>query len=204
MKSHEFDSVADLWRFYVPAYKSQSFRPFFVRASTEGLSEFAKRIRGISAKRSGNRIGNYVNPDEIRRVRAKIQGGDGSTEGHLARRRKARDFSIRFGVSKTGHGYSGERGDFCLVAAVYSSRTLTLFYRSIELIGGFAFDLVLIDHVIKELGVKVDFIEIWSPKAFIFALKGNSNEKLFPKLRKILPRSGPKAGPLTSDGNYDG
>ena len=113
-----------------------------------------------------------------------------ATKGHgvsrSLRQRKIRDFSIRFGVKKAGHGYGKERGDFCLVSAVYSGKTLTLFYRSIELIGGFGFDLVLIEHVIRKLGIKPDWIEIWAVKAFTFALKGNSNEKLFPKLREIL------------------
>jgi hypothetical protein len=101
-------------------------------------------------------------------------------------RRGRRDVSIRFGVSKQGHGYSGERGDFCLIGGVYSYGTLTLFYRSIELIGGFAFDLVLIAHICKELEIEPKFIEIWATKAFVFALKGNSNEKLYPRLKDIL------------------
>jgi hypothetical protein len=100
--------------------------------------------------------------------------------------RPRRDASIRFGVAKPGHGYKGERGDFCLIGGVYSFGTFTLFYRSIELIGGFGYDLVLIAHVCKELDIEPKFVEIWSPKAFVFALKGNSNEKLYPKLKEVF------------------
>lgn len=125
-------------------------------------------------------------------LRKDVQGKNRAHPAHaddgVSKRRssKPRDFSIRFGVKKAGHGYGKERGDFCLVSAVYSGKTLTLFYRSIELIGGFGFDLVLIEHVIRELGINPDWIEIWATKAFTFALKGNSNEKLYPKIKEIL------------------
>jgi len=168
----KFDSVGQFWRNYVPAYKSKSFRPFHVGFPWNPF--IAPRIKAISERRSQNRIRNYINSDELQRAKNRLSKNPGS------------DVSIRFGVSKSGHGYSGERGDFCLVAGVFRAGTLTLFYRSIELIGGFAFDLVLIRHIEKELDVKIKRIEIWAIKAFIFALKGNSNEKLYPKLRRIL------------------
>jgi hypothetical protein len=165
---HAWKSVGQFWSHYVPSYQSGVFRPLFARIPFEGIPAAARDIRRISEKRSTNRIANYVIESETERVR----GRD--------------DFSIRFGVQKPGHGYSGKRGDFCLVAATYSSRTLTLFYRSIELMGGFAYDLVLIDHVCREIGIEPKFVEIWAKKAFKFALKGNSNEKLYPKLREIF------------------
>lgn len=168
----KFNSVGQFWRHYVPAYKSKSFRPFHVEFPWNGL--LVSRIKAISERRSQNRVANYINPEELKRARNRIENKRGG------------DVCIRFGVAKTGHGYSGERGDFCLVAGVYRAGTLTLFYRSIELIGGFAFDLVLIRHIEKELGVKIKHVEIWAVKAFIFALKGNSNEKLYPKLKAIL------------------
>lgn len=106
------------------------------------------------------------------------------------RKKHARDVSIRFGVRKLGHGYGKERGDFCLVSAVLVGRKITFFYRSIELIGGFAFDLVLIEELERLLEVEFTEINIWAKKAFIFALKGNSNQKLFPKLQEIMRRVG--------------
>lgn len=173
-------SVDSFWNHYVPSYRSGSFRPFHARIPYPDIPRAARLIRRISARRSDNRIANYVDDGEISRLRAKMEEA-----------KKPRDFSIRFGVRKTGHGYSGDRGDFCLVAGVYSGRTLTLFYRSIELIGGFAFDLVLIEEVCKRLGIEPKLVEIWATKAFIFALKGNSNEKLYPKLREIFHGSIP-------------
>lgn len=177
-KEKSFKSVGEFWKYYVPTYRSGSFRPFHARIPYEGIPRAARLIRGISARRSENRISNYVDDRELARLNAKLSAA-----------KKPRDFSIRFGVRKTGHGYSGDRGDFCLVAGVYSNRTLILFYRSIELIGGFAYDLVLIHEVCNRLGIDPKFIEIWATKAFIFALKGNSNEKLYPKLKEIFRES---------------
>jgi len=94
--------------------------------------------------------------------------------------------SIRFGAEKKGHGYSGERGDFCLVGGVIRGKNLSLFYRSLELIGGFAYDLTLIASLEKLLEVHFQTVTIYATKAFTFALKGNSNEKLFPKLQRIF------------------
>lgn len=203
----EYDSVGEFWRKHVPAYQSKSLRSFHARFPYAGIPRAAKRIAAISVRRSSNRITNYVDPKELDRVFLKLhgrprRGGADDSSGVRASKTKGlreagdapanvparprRDASIRFGVAKPGHGYKGERGDFCLIGGVYSFGTLTLFYRSIELIGGFAYDLVLIEHICKELEIEPRFVEIWSPKAFVFALKGNSNEKLYPKLREIL------------------
>jgi hypothetical protein len=165
----EFDSLAKWWRYYVPEYKSRSFSPFFARFPFREIPSAARRIRAISERRSTNRILNYVDTGEIERAKE-----------------RGIDVSIRFGVKKPGHGYGKRRGDFCLVSAVYAKSTLVLFYRSIELIGGVAYDLVLIDEVCHRMGITPKFIEIWAVKGFIFALKGNSNEKLYPKLKKIF------------------
>lgn len=197
----DYDSVGEFWRKHVPAYQSKSLRPFSARFPYAGIPRAAKRIAAISVRRSTNRITNYVDPKEIERVflklhgrpkssgavrKGKTSGGEASAASDDVRIRTRRDASIRFGVAKPGHGYKGERGDFCLIGGVYSFGTLTLFYRSIELIGGFGYDLVLIAHVCKELEIEPKFVEIWSPKAFVFALKGNSNEKLYPKLKEIF------------------
>jgi hypothetical protein len=176
MDMSDYESVGEFWRKHVPAYQSRSLRPLHSRFPYSDVRRAAKLSRGISARRSNNRIANYVDDAEIARVRSRLH-----VEG-----RKPKDCSIRFGVRKDGHGYSGERGDFCLAAGVYAFGTLTLFYRSIELIGGFGYDLVLIDHVCRELEIEPKFIEIWAVKAFVFALKGNSNEKLYPKLQEVF------------------
>lgn len=94
--------------------------------------------------------------------------------------------SLRFGNEKKGHGYSGERGDFCLIAGVVTRRYLTVYYRSLELIGGFAYDLTLIRELEGALLCNWKTVTFVTAKAFVFALKGNSNEKLYPKLRDIL------------------
>lgn len=203
----DYHSVGDFWRKHVPTYQSKSIRPFFARFPYAGVPGAAKRISEISVRRSTNRVANYVDPTEIDRVFFKLHGRVRQKRVHESRAvrvssknglreagdapadvraRPRRDVSIRFGVAKTGHGYNGERGDFCLIGGVYSSGTFTFFYRSLELIGGFAYDLVLIAHLCKELEIEPKFIEIWAAKAFVFALKGNSNQKLYPKLREIL------------------
>lgn len=88
-------------------------------------------------------------------------------------------------MSKSGHGYKGERGDFCLIAGVVRPKQLTLYYRSLELIGGLAYDLTLIGHIEWELGCSFRQVDFVTAKAFTFALRGNSNEKLYPKLKAI-------------------
>jgi len=101
----------------------------------------------------------------------------------LAEKREA---SIRFGVEKKGHGYTGKRGDFCLVGGVVRRKELTVFYRSLELIGGFGYDLTLFDYLADYFETRWEHVHILATKAFVFALKGNSNEKLYPRLREIF------------------
>jgi hypothetical protein len=134
--------------------------------------EYAEAIHRISEKRAANRVMNYLDPQEISRAHKKL-----TSKGEA---------SIRFGVSKPGHGYSGERGDFCLVGGVIRGKDLTVFYRSLELIGGFAYDLCLFRGLEELLDTPWKSITVMATKANVFALKGNSNEKLYPKLRKIF------------------
>lgn len=133
---------------------------------------YAGVIQNISEKRANNRRAGYLNNKEIERVSIKL-----ASKGEA---------SIRFGNVKTGHGYAGERGDFCLVGGVIRGRNMTLFYRSLEMIGGFAYDLTLIRSLEVLLGIYLDTVTIFTCKAFVFALKGNSNERLFPKLQEIF------------------
>lgn len=133
---------------------------------------FAREIARISPRRVENRRVGYIDEVEMTRVKQKL-----GRKGEAA---------IRFGAEKKGHGYSGERGDFCLVGGAIRGRNLSVFYRSLEMIGGFAYDLTLFDYLENRLGCTFDTVTIHATKAFVFALKGNSNEKLYPKLLKIF------------------
>lgn len=167
----EARDVAQAWKILVPEYASFQYRPLLVQIQKWDPS-YARAIRKLSAERSINRIKNYLDPKEIERVRSKLET---KSEG-----------SMRFGVSKEGHGYHGERGDFCLVGAAIERKNLTLFYRAIELIGGIAFDLVLVDQLSRDLGIPWKKVTIMAARAYTFAVKRNSNEKLYPKLKEIF------------------
>jgi len=163
------ESIWDLWSTLLPAYESKNYGPLGFSIIWD--PEKAQEIREISEKRAKNRIDNYVIIDELERVEKKLT--------------KKGEASIRFGNSKPGHGYSGERGDFCLVGGVVKPKHLTLYYRSLELIGGLAYDLTLVRYLEEALGCSFRQVDFLSAKVFSFALKGNSNEKLYPKLKEI-------------------
>lgn len=163
-------SIAVLWTSLVPVYKSRNYGPTMFAVDWDRT--IAKKIEAISPKRSFNRRSNYVIPSETARVSQKLKS--------------KHEVSIRFGHEKKGHGYSGERGDFCLIAGVVTKRELVVYYRSLELIGGLAFDLVLLRYLEMELGCNWRTITFVTQKAFVFALKRNSNEGLYPKLRGIF------------------
>jgi hypothetical protein len=138
----------------------------------EWSESYAEKIRKISERRARNRIANYMLLDELERVAARLAYTDSA--------------SMRFGKEKQGRGYHGKRGDFCLLGAAIDRRHLTLFYRSLELIGGLGYDLCIIQHLAQVLGIEWKSVTIHAAHAHVFALKGNSNEKLYPKLRTIL------------------
>lgn len=127
----------------------------------------------FNPKRAAKRIESYVDYADLARA---------STRADLGK-----DFSIRFGVSKTGSGNFGERGDFCLLGASYTARgkTLTLHYRSLELFGGLVYDQAIILEVISVLGIAVKRIVVMCGSCHSFALKGNSNEKLYARLLEL-------------------
>lgn len=166
------DDLPDVYVRLVPCYQSAVYSPFVMEVDN-WTNEYGERIaREVSAKRATNRCNNYLDPAELMRVAAKLQSKGAA--------------SIRFGVQKTGRGYHGERGDFCLVAGAIDGRKLTLMYRSLELIGGFGYDLCLIARLSQELEWEPKRVTILAAKANVFALRGNSNEKFYPKLRRIL------------------
>lgn len=164
------NSIASTWNYLVPAYKSRSYPGLIIRFDWD--VSYSQAIERISEKRSLNRCANYLDKAELTRAANKW-----SRKGEA---------SIRFGVSKPGHGYNGERGDFCLVGGVIRGKHLTLLYRSLELIGGLAYDLCLISMLSSYTSIPLKTVTILATKANVFALKGNSNEKLFPKLQEIF------------------
>jgi hypothetical protein len=174
----EARDIPQAWKILVPEYRSARYSPVVVDIK-RWEPKYAKAIRKISEKRSCSRIENYIIPEEIKRVKERVN---------------SKDTSIRFGRKKEGHGYHGDRGDFCLLGGAihgggyHSGRDLTLFYRSLELIGGFAYDLVLIHHLSEVLELRWRSIRILANSAHAFALKKNSNEKLFPKLVEIFSK----------------
>lgn len=170
MISYAADTLPKLYAQLVPEYKSRTFRPLIATVA-KWERKYGQEIAQINPKRANSRIENYLDRRELQRV---LSAG-------------REDFTIRFGVSKSGRGYHGLRGDFCLgSAAVYSKRHLTLFYRSLELIGGLAYDIVLVNQLAAELGTTWKSVTFMAARAHVFALKRNSNEKLYPKLRSIF------------------
>lgn len=157
------------WKLFVPEYKSRNYGS--QRICLQWDPRYAEAIEEISYTRAFNRFRNYVNHTELTRAALKLK-----SKGEA---------SIRFGAEKAGHGYSGERGDFCLVGGVIRGKNLSLFYRSLEMIGGFAYDLTLLAGIQNKY-FNFHTVTIYATKVFIFALKGNSNERLFPKLQEIF------------------
>lgn len=145
------------WRDLVPRYKSKSFRDFKLRFKWDLQDE--KNVRSISDTRCIKRLSTYIIPGELARSRG----------------------SIRFGHRKSGHGFHSERGDFCLVGGSFDKGHLSVFYRRVELIGGLHYDLAIFAEVERTLG-RIKDVTIYAPHAFVFALKGNSNEKLYKRL----------------------
>lgn len=166
---NHYVSIKEIHSDMVGGYVSKRFRHHVF--SFGWNPELARQITAINAKRAAKRIASYVDEDDLERVRPRIQSG--------------KDFSLRFGVEKTGAGNFGERGDFCLLGAAYSKKVLTLHYRSLELFGGLVYDQAILLHVIDSLGIEVKTVVVMATSCHSFALKGNSNEKLFAKLQLI-------------------
>lgn len=162
-------TIPGLFSQLVPAYESRNYGPLVV--SLDWSDAYAHKIAQISPKRTANRLESYLANDELGRAYLKFKS--------------KRDASIRFGVEKKGHGYTKERGDFCLVGGVVRAKEITVFYRSLEMIGGFAYDLCLFEYLERWFETKWKRLNIVACKVFTFALKGNSNEKLYPKLKEI-------------------
>ena len=154
----QYGSLGEMFLEYVPTFKGRSWTPFAVRWQYQRADyEF---VHSISATRCAKRVKSYIIPGELERAKE----------------------SIRFGVKKEGQGYRKERGDFCLIGASFKRGHLTAFYRKIELIGGLHYDLALFNEVEEHMG-DIKTVTIMAACAAIFALKGNSGEKLHAKLK---------------------
>lgn len=162
----------DLWLHFVPEYRSYKWYNWHVRFGWD--DGFSNRVLNLSPKRAAKRIENYIIPEEMNRVRDRLGLG------------KRGGASIRFGREKTGHGTHGERGDFCLIGGIINPPTFTAFYRSVDLVGGFLYDLSIFDYVFRTVGVPIRTVEVFAASAHVLGLKGNSNEALYSKVRKLI------------------
>lgn len=160
-----FDSLGLLFRHYVPEYHYKRYKPFI--ASFDWDSAIADEMQRISQRRVYNRLSSYIIPGEFERS-SKFTAGRGCR-------------AFRFGYQKGGNGLHGTRGDFCLVGGAYEKKKLTVFYRSLDLIGGLHYDTAIFAAIEKVVG-PVRVVTIMAVSAEINAMRGNSNEKLYAKL----------------------
>jgi hypothetical protein len=156
----QYDSIDDMFRDMVPRYKSKSWRMLTVKFKWDRT--VAAHMEKISSTRCAKRRNTYLIPGELQRA----------TE------------SIRFGHEKTGHGYHGKRGDFCLIGGRSKNGHLTVFYRRLEMIGGLHYDLAIFREVEKVMGT-IRSVTIIALEACVFARRGNSGEKLFAQLNEF-------------------
>lgn len=166
----EFGTYKELFKTYVKGYKSVHYRPFIVRLRWD--PSIVDHVRAVSSTRCDKRLRAYIIPGEMDR---KVSG---------------RSRAIRFGFQKSGHNgiHTKERADFCLVGGSYDKQHLTVFYRSIELIGGLTFDLAIYGEIERVLG-RVRTVTIMSPTAHVLALKRKNNptyERVCAMLRRII------------------
>lgn len=164
--------ISQIHKKMIGGYVSKSFKH---HVFSYGWNEkLAQEITAINPKRATKRVESYVNDEELQRIVPRLKAG--------------KDFSLRFGVQKTGAGNFGERGDFCLLGASYSKSKLTLHYRSLELFGGLVYDQAIILYLRQVLNLKIKTIIVMAASTHSFALKGNSNEKLFSRLTQIYKK----------------
>lgn len=168
-----YKDISEIHRRMVGGYVSKRFKHHVF--SFGWSPELASAVTSINPDRARKRVLSYVDNSELDRVKPRVDAG--------------KDFSIRFGVAKTGTGNFGDRGDFCLLGAAYSKGVLTLHYRSLELFGGLVYDQAILNWVIAYLEIKVKTIVVMATSCHSFALRGNSNEKLYSKLQLIYSGS---------------
>jgi hypothetical protein len=156
-----YASLSDMWLMHVKEYKSKAWQPFHVQFPWDRAH--AEFITGISERRAQKRLDSYLIPGEFERAKE----------------------SIRFGHEKKGRGYQKERGDFCLIAGHLKKGHLTVFYRSLELIGGLHFDLPVWAAVEDNMG-PINRVSIFAVRAFVFGVKGkvsHTKEHLYEQVK---------------------
>lgn len=166
-----YGTIAEMHDHLVPDYKSRVYKPLLLTIQHWDYN-IGNRVALINPDRAAKRIANYVDPLEMERAKTKLTTKD--------------SVSLRFGVSKGGTGNFGERGDFCLVGGLAEKNDLYLFWRSLELIGGFGYDMCMINHIVSSLNIRPRRVHMHAMTANVFALRGNSNQKLFPKLKEAI------------------
>lgn len=165
-------TLSELYDQLVPSYSSRGWSNGLILSVAHYERRYGLAVAKINPKRAAKRCDSYLIPEDIERAKSRLAEG--------------KEASLRFGLEKTGRGYHGSRGDFCLTSGVIDRRNLTLFYRSLEMIGGFGYDLCLINKLGDLLEIQWKTLTIVAAHANVFALKRNSNEKFYPKLRAIF------------------
>lgn len=169
-----FGSPGECFLSLVPAYKFINWNNLLF--SFKWNQKQFEGVFDLNSLKAVKRESSYLDSEEIRRFNNKLRTKDSA--------------SIRFGVSKDGRGWhNGERGDFCLVGGSYNKKRkeLVMFYRSLDMIGGFNWDLAIVHRLILE-GHFINKVTIYARNARAFAKKGNSNEKFYHKLKEIYER----------------
>lgn len=161
----EYKSLREMTWDLAPTYKAFHCRPFLVTIGWEPY--IADFMWEHNESRCQKRCNTYLIPGEIERSRG----------------------SIRFGHKKgLKGGYKGLRGDFCLTGGVYDDKAqhLTVLYRSLEIMEGLHYDLVLFDQVYNRFPFKK--LTIFAAVARLFAVSGgnSTNDKLYSKLHKTI------------------
>lgn len=171
--SQDYAGLSAFFNALVPDYVGRTYRPLVARIKPWDGERYAAQLRALSDTRSDKRITGYINLDEVERVKQKLTTKDNA--------------SIRFGVAKTGHGYLGERGDFCLIGGAIRDSALTVFYRRLELCGGWTFDVVLLEELARLLGLRWKSVQVMAVQADVYALRDGSGEKerLFQRVQEI-------------------
>lgn len=141
-----FDSPLECWR----GFLNQKFKNYSLLTLIMNWDSFITTFEGkFRPGKSLKREEKYLIKSELERFKNNINNG-------------MKSVSIRFGNFK-------KKNDFCLVGGSYSRSTkeFCLFYRALELTLELPFDLVLLNKIIRESGIKVKRVIIFSQRAFI-------------------------------------
>lgn len=170
MLDYDFKSTAEMFRKMVPSFKDNSHRFLMMRFPFD--PKVVEFVESHSKTRAEKRVAGYVIPGELERAALLHKSTSGGA-------------SIRFGKEKKGRGYVGKRRDFCLIGGALRGKTLTLFYRRLEMTGGLFYDLAIAREVDKIVG-PVKHIVIVAVQANIYALGGGENLRFYEALRRYF------------------